>query len=77
MTWVEHVARIWSWKIRTEPRSDVWREDTALDTGRKWEGKVKVDLKEIVDEAVYCFQVGKDSLQWPVLMNTVMSLRVP
>jgi hypothetical protein len=41
---------------------------------RRWEDKVKVDIKEIGNEAVDRIQVAWDTIQWSPLLNMVMKL---
>jgi hypothetical protein len=44
---------------------------------RRWEGNIKMDLKEIgIDDANW-IRLAHDTVQWRVLVNAIMNLRVP
>jgi hypothetical protein len=44
---------------------------------RRWEGNIKMDLREIgIDEANW-IQLVQDRVQWRSFVNTGMNLRVP
>jgi hypothetical protein len=44
---------------------------------RRWEGNIKVDLREIRRAGKAWIGLGQDRDQWKALVNTVMNLRVP
>jgi hypothetical protein len=44
---------------------------------RKWEVKIKTDLRETGWEVVDWINLAQDSVQWLTLVNTVMNLRFP
>jgi hypothetical protein len=43
----------------------------------KWEGNIKMDLREIGSRSMDWIHLAQDREQWRALMNTVMKLRVP
>jgi len=44
---------------------------------RRWEDNIKMDLKEIgIDDANW-IRLAHDTVQWRVLVNAIMNLRVP
>jgi hypothetical protein len=43
---------------------------------RRWEGNIKMDLREIGIERANWTQLGQDTVQWRTCVNTVMNLRV-
>jgi hypothetical protein len=44
---------------------------------RRWEGKIKMDLREIGFGCVDWIHWAQDMDMWRALVNTVMNLRVP
>jgi hypothetical protein len=44
---------------------------------RRWEDNIKMDLREIGIERANWIQLAQDKVQWRVVVNTVMYLRVP
>jgi hypothetical protein len=44
---------------------------------RRWNDNIKINLKEIGWEGVDWIRLTQDRDQWPALVNTVMSLRIP
>jgi hypothetical protein len=44
---------------------------------RKWEYKIKLDLKEIVIDGANWIQLAQGMVQWREFFNTVMNLRFP
>jgi hypothetical protein len=44
---------------------------------RRWEEKIKLDLKEIGIDVANWIQLAQDRVQWRAFVNTVMKLRVP
>jgi hypothetical protein len=44
---------------------------------RRWEGNIKMDLREIGIDGANWIQVTQDRIQWQAFVNTVMNLRVP
>jgi hypothetical protein len=45
--------------------------------GRRWEGNIKMDLREIRWSGMDWIHEAEDRDQWRVSVNTVMNLRVP
>jgi hypothetical protein len=43
----------------------------------RWEGNIRMDLREIGWEGVDWMQLDEDRGQWRAVVNTVMNLRVP
>jgi hypothetical protein len=43
----------------------------------RWEGNIKMDLREIGIDGVNWIQPAQDRVQWRAYVNTVMNLRVP
>jgi hypothetical protein len=44
---------------------------------RRWEGNIKIDLREIgIDEAIW-IRLAQDRVQWWSFVNTIMNLRFP
>jgi hypothetical protein len=44
---------------------------------RRWEGNIKMDLREIRIDGTNWIQLAQDRVQWRGFVNTVMKLRVP
>jgi hypothetical protein len=44
---------------------------------RRWEDKIKMDLREIGIDGANWIQLAQDRFQWRAYVNTVMNLRVP
>jgi hypothetical protein len=44
---------------------------------RKWEGNIKMDVREIEWGGMDWIDLAQDRDQWRALVNTVMNLRVP
>jgi hypothetical protein len=44
---------------------------------RRWEGNIKMDLREIGIDKANWIQLAQDRVQWQAFVNTVMNLRVP
>jgi hypothetical protein len=44
---------------------------------RRWEGNIKIDLREIGWDGMGRIDLVQDRGQWRALVNTVMNLRVP
>jgi 3-oxoacyl-ACP reductase-like protein len=44
---------------------------------RRWEGNVKIELREIGWVGMYWIDLAQDRDQWWAIANTVMNLRVP
>jgi hypothetical protein len=44
---------------------------------RRWEGTIKLDLREIGIDGANWIQLAQDSVHWRACVNTVMNLRVP
>jgi hypothetical protein len=43
---------------------------------RRWEDNIKLDLREVGIDAANWIQLTRNRVQWRVLVNTVMNLRV-
>jgi hypothetical protein len=43
----------------------------------RWEGNIKLDLRELGIDGLNWIQLAQDRVQWWAFVNTVMSLRVP
>jgi hypothetical protein len=43
----------------------------------RWEGKIKMDLREIGIDGANWIQLAQDRVRWRAFVNTVMNLRVP
>jgi hypothetical protein len=44
---------------------------------RRWEDNIRMDLREIACEDVYCIHLAQDLDQWRALVNMVINLRIP
>jgi hypothetical protein len=44
---------------------------------RRWEGNIKMDLREIGIDGANWIQLAQDRVQWRACVNTVTNLRVP
>jgi hypothetical protein len=44
---------------------------------RRWEYKIKMDLREIGIDGENWIRLAQDRVQWRACVNTVMNLRVP
>jgi hypothetical protein len=44
---------------------------------RRWEGNIKMDLRETRIDGANLIQLAQDRVQWRAFVNTVMNLRVP
>jgi hypothetical protein len=44
---------------------------------RRWEGNIKLDLREIGIDGANWIQLTQDRVQWRAFVNTAMNLRVP
>jgi hypothetical protein len=44
---------------------------------RRWEDKIRMDIREIIWKSVDWIQLGQDSDQWRALVDTIMKLQVP
>jgi hypothetical protein len=69
MRWAGHVARMG--EVRPEGRRPLGRPR------RRWEDKIKMDLREIGFGDVDWIHLARDRDKRRALVNTVMSLRVP
>jgi hypothetical protein len=43
----------------------------------RWEGNIKMDLREIGIDGANWIQLTQDRVEWEACVNTVMNLRVP
>jgi hypothetical protein len=78
MTWAGHVAR--KGKGRGVYRVLVGRPEGKRPLGRprrRWDDKIKMDLREIGIDVAKWIQLAQDRVQWRAFVNTVMNLRVP
>jgi hypothetical protein len=78
MRWAGYVARMG--KGRGVYRFLVWRPEGKRPLGRprrRWDGNIKMDLREIGIDGASWIQVAQDSVQWRACVNTVMNLRIP
>jgi hypothetical protein len=76
--WAGHVARMGDG--RSVYRILVGRPESKRPLGiprRRWEGNIKMDLREIGIDAANWIQLARDKVQWRACVNTVMNLRVP
>jgi hypothetical protein len=48
-----------------------------MERRRRWEDNIKVDLTDIGSENVAWDDLAQDTVQWQVLVNSAMNLRVP
>jgi hypothetical protein len=44
---------------------------------RRWVDNIKVDLREIGCDGMYCINMAQDRNRWKALVNRVMKFRVP
>jgi hypothetical protein len=44
---------------------------------RRWEGNIKLNVREIGIDAANWIQLAQDRVQWRAFVNTVMNIRVP
>jgi hypothetical protein len=44
---------------------------------RRWEGNIKMDVREVGWDGVDWIDVARDKVHWRALVNTLMKLRVP
>jgi hypothetical protein len=44
---------------------------------RRWEDNIKMELMEIGIDGVNWIRLAQDRVQWRVIVNTVMNLRIP
>jgi hypothetical protein len=78
MRWAGHVARMG--EGRGVYRVLVGRPEGKRPLGRprrRWEDKIKMDLREIGIDRANWIPLAQDRLQWQAFVNTVMNLRVP
>jgi hypothetical protein len=61
-------------------RGEVVKPEGKRPVGRprcRWEGNIKMDLREVGIDGAKWIQLAQDRVQWRVCVNTVMNLRVP
>jgi hypothetical protein len=78
MRWAGHVARMG--EMRGAYNILVGKPERRRPLGRprrRWEGNIKMDLREIRFGDVDWIQCAQDRDRWRALVNTVMNLRVP
>jgi hypothetical protein len=78
MRWAGHVAR--TEEGRVVYRVLVGRPEGKRPLGRprrRWEGNIRMDLREIGIDGTNWIQLAQDRVQWRAFVNTVMNLRVP
>jgi hypothetical protein len=44
---------------------------------RRWEDRIKLDLREIGIDGANWIQLAQDRVEWRAFVNTVINLRVP
>jgi hypothetical protein len=78
MRWAGHVARMGEGRY-------VYRVLVGMPEGkrplgrprRRWEGKIKMDLREIGIDGANWIQLAQNRVQWRAFVNTIMNFRVP
>jgi hypothetical protein len=78
MGWVDHVAFV-------EETGNVYKVMVGKPEGKgpfgrprhRWEGNIRMDLREIGWESVNWFHLSQDRDQWLAVLNMVMNLWVP
>jgi hypothetical protein len=78
MRWAVHVARIEDG--RSVYRVLVERPESKSPLGRprrRWEDRIKMDLREIGMDGVNWIWLAQDRVQWWAFVGTVLNLRVP
>jgi hypothetical protein len=78
MRWAGHVARMG--EGRGVYRVLAGRPEGKRPWGRprhRWEGNIKLDLREIWISGTNWIQLAQDRVQWQAFVNTVMNLQVP
>jgi hypothetical protein len=78
MRWAGHVARMG--EVRGAYNIMVGRPEGRRPLGRprrRWDDKIKIDLREIGFGDVNCIHRAQDRDRWRALVNTVMNLRIP
>jgi hypothetical protein len=78
MRWAEHVVR--TGEMRNVYKSLVGYPERDRPLARpksKWEGNIKMHLREIGVAGVDWIHMAQDRDRWRALVNTVMNLRVP
>jgi hypothetical protein len=78
MRWEGHVARMG--EGRGVHRVLVGRPEGKRPLGRprrRWEGNIKLDLREIGIDGANWIQLAWDRVRWRAFVNTVMNLRFP
>jgi hypothetical protein len=78
MTWAGHVARMG--EGRCVYRVLVGRPEGKRPLGRpshRWEGNIKMDLREIGIDGANWIRLAQDRVQWRDFVSTVMNFRVP
>jgi hypothetical protein len=78
MRWAGHVAHMR--KGRGVYRVLVRRPEGKRPVGRprrRWEDKIKMDLREIGIDGANWIQLSQDRVQWRACVNTVINLWVP
>jgi hypothetical protein len=73
-----HVVRTGRGKLHTR----LWwgnlrNRDHSEDTGRRWEGNIKMVLEEVGWNGMDLIDLVEDRDRWRALVDTVMNLRVP
>jgi hypothetical protein len=78
MSWVGHVERMG--EMRNSYKILVEKPEGKRPLGnprRRWEGNIKMDLREIGWESADLIHLSQDGDQWWAVVNTVMKLWVP
>jgi hypothetical protein len=78
MKWAGHVARMGEGRIiyrvlvgRPEGKRPMGRSK------RRWEGNIKMDLREIGIDGANWIRLAQDRVWWRAFVNTVLNFRVP
>jgi hypothetical protein len=68
------------WRGEVLTRFLVWRPEGNRPLGRprrRWEDKIKMDLRDIGIDVANWIRLAQDRFQWRAFVNTVMNLRIP
>jgi hypothetical protein len=65
----ERCLHVFGWEAR--------REETTGRPRRRWEDKIKMDLREMGIDGANWIRLAQDRIQWRACVNMAMNLRVP